>query len=147
MSVYFVQAGEGGRIKIGYSPIPDQRIDHLRRFSGPDLIKLAVIEGSRRLENNVHKLLADHRAHNEWFEPTSEVLAVVRRAAAWHQCEGDRSDFERVEFTSKNLEYFSRLDGVVGQFARETRGWPYRYNCAVLAGLLMLTGHATIVRD
>jgi hypothetical protein len=136
MSVYFIQAGHGGRIKIGYSPDPDMRIDFIRRLCGPDLIVLAVIEGSVGVERKLHELLQDHCAHHEWFEPTLEVLDVVRRAKLLYQA-GVRDAAKR-QFTSEDLRGLINRGGMIGDAAATAfrEDIPYRYK--VLAVLLRL---------
>lgn len=126
MSVYFVQAGTGGRIKVGYSPVPKQRVDFIRRFSGPDLFVLAVIEGPRTLEHRVHQLLAAHRHHGEWFDPVSEVLKVTERAASMPQdLEGRLNTLWATDFTWDEIDYYIALGGVVGSAALAVKSHPY----------------------
>lgn len=138
VSVYFIQAGVGGRIKIGYSPMPYRRIDYIRSLCGPNLIVLAVIEGSAGVEHNLHRFLSAHRAHHEWFEPAPEVLEVVRRAQTVPQDDGRRQDaFER-EFDDDELSALCACDGPIGDAADAARRQNYGYYNGVLAILLRL---------
>lgn len=139
MSVYFVQAGEGGRIKIGYSPYPLRRIKHLQQFSGPDLITLAIIEGERTLESMLHNIVQAHRVHGEWFDPTPEVLDIVRRAAALPQdFQGSLKDCMLTQFTGTELDHLVRVDGPIGKAALAAQGCPNAYYFGVLAQLLRM---------
>lgn len=67
-SVYFIQSGEGGPVKIGYA------IDVASRLSGnqvgnPVILKLlATCEGGKALERQFHKALGRIRLRAEWFE-------------------------------------------------------------------------------
>lgn len=138
MSVYFVQSGEGGRIKIGYAGIPKWRIAYLRRFSGPDLVLLALIDGSRTLEGKLHRLMAASHAHDEWFDPTPEVLSLVGRAKLLPQDGGGLSELWRIEFTDEELVTLARGVGVIAELAAEYRDCRSRAYGDALAGLLRL---------
>jgi hypothetical protein len=140
MSVYFIQAGEGGRIKIGFASIPERRISYLRRFSGPDLIVLAVIEGVRAVEYRIHQELAAHRAHDEWFEPTAEVLEVVRRARQLPQDDGRLTELSRVCFATDETKYLSRRPDVIGAAAKEAHANPGSYTWGTLLAIVRLFG-------
>lgn len=138
MSVYFIQAGEGGRIKIGYAGIPEHRISYLSRFSGPDLKTLAIIEGSARLESYLHQHVKGSHAHDEWFDPTPEVLALVKAAQELHTVRGGARQHEEIYFTPEEIEDLCKEDGVIGAMARETRRFSYNYNNHVLFQLIRL---------
>lgn len=138
MSVYFVQAGDGGRIKIGLASSPKHRIDFLRRFSGPDLLELAVIEGSGALEHALHALLAEHHAHGEWFEPTPEVVATAQSAAFLQNHPDYQAVLYSYQFTTKEIEQLCLVPGVIGKAALEVRRFPSAHTINVLAGLILL---------
>lgn len=138
MSVYFVQAGEGGRIKIGYAGVPERRIAYLGRFSGPDLKVLAVIEGSARLESYLHQHCKSSHAHDEWFDPTPEVVALVKNAQELHSVRGGARQNDEVHFTDEEIETLCKCEGVIGVMARETRRFYYNYNTHVLFQLIRL---------
>ena len=141
MTVYFVQAGEGGRIKVGYSPYPDQRIDFLRRFNGADIKVLATIEGTRRLEHYIHVHLAAHRAHGEWFNPTPEVLELCRMAALLPQDpEGRTHGMQDWEYGDDDLAFLAQRADIIGRAARATIDFKSKYSFAVLESLMRLLG-------
>lgn len=73
--VYFVSAP--GRIKIGYTMQPDQRLKHLRSMDMEQLEMIAVKDGTRRIEHALHALVADHRIRGEWFKDCPEVRLVI----------------------------------------------------------------------
>ena len=78
MSVYFIQAGEGGSIKIGTSTHPKKRLRGLQTSHDTELRLLAAIEGGEKLEAELHERLAPWHVRGEWFRPSPEVLAVVQ---------------------------------------------------------------------
>lgn len=73
--VYFIECS--GRIKIGFSTDVQSR---LRSFSTGSALKfslVAAIDGPRQLEKAIHKLLAEHRQHGEWFEDCPAVRETI----------------------------------------------------------------------
>lgn len=77
--VYFVQAGETGPIKIGWTENVDHRIDHLQLASPERLILRASLRGDRDLERKIHQYFSEHRIRGEWFE-AKPVLAALAGA-------------------------------------------------------------------
>jgi hypothetical protein len=72
--VYFV--GAPGRVKIGYTVNPDDRLGKLRQADMEQLSVLLVVDGTRKLEAHLHKTLAPYLIKGEWFRD----CAAVRRA-------------------------------------------------------------------
>lgn len=54
MAVYFIQAVEGGPIKIGFAQDPQKRLAEIQRMSPVPLQVLKVIPGDRNLEGAIH---------------------------------------------------------------------------------------------
>lgn len=79
--VYFVQQGESGPIKIGYSINPDRRIPELQTGSAWRLNLIGIHEGSQRVESGLHKRFSGYRMHGEWFMPCSELVEVATGVA------------------------------------------------------------------
>ena len=87
--IYFIQEGENGPIKIGYSNDPEQRLRKLQD-GNPELLKLiAVIPGDRQRERDAHRNLEPFRCRGEWFRPNGEVFDYIERA--------ERVDYEFVD--------------------------------------------------
>lgn len=75
--VYFVQAGEGGPIKIGYTSFSvEKRIATLQTAQPERLRLLATVEGGRN-EVFLHDYFSKHRKNGEWFEPHSDILQFL----------------------------------------------------------------------
>lgn len=73
----YVAQSECGRIKIGTSYNPRERVRTISSYS-PTLVRLiATWPGSYGNEAALHKRLEPSRHHCEWFEPTSAVLEFV----------------------------------------------------------------------
>ena len=67
--VYFIQAGEDGPIKIGFSKDVESRLTDLQVASPEELRLLRTIEGTKEDEAHVHYLFSSYRLRGEWFEP------------------------------------------------------------------------------
>lgn len=79
--VYFVQmGGTEGPIKIGYSESVRQRMGQLKTGSPFPLTLLATVEGSPRLEQELHAVFHKHWIAREWFNPDAELLEAVEFA-------------------------------------------------------------------
>jgi len=100
MKVYFIQAGKDGPIKIGSSNSPERRLRDLqvgnaqklrliffydvyrdkrgRRSHNPynNLNNLMLMHLS---ENDLHKIFQKHSIIGEWFEPTEEILSIIKQ--------------------------------------------------------------------
>lgn len=78
--VYFIQDGEHGDIKIGWSVDPDRRLRDLRvaHATRSRLRLLAAIPGHRKLERELHERFAPCRGEGEWFAPVPELLAFLK---------------------------------------------------------------------
>lgn len=77
-AVYFVQAGDGGPIKIGYtsSRVAD-RVAALQTGNPCRLEIVAVAPGSMEDESRAHAMFAQCRLHGEWFAPGPELMAFI----------------------------------------------------------------------
>lgn len=76
--IYFIQAGLGGPIKIGYSLDPDHRLLQLQTGNSHQLRILLVIEGDKDHEAILHQRFAYLRTEGEWFEPGKELVKYIR---------------------------------------------------------------------
>lgn len=81
--VYFIQANEGGPVKIGWSDNPKRRLNQLQAAHHGTLNLLAAVPGGRDTEKSIHGRLDDYRVRGEWFEdcePVREVMAALQEA-------------------------------------------------------------------
>lgn len=65
-------------IKVGWSRMPGVRVDVIDCASSVPLKCLALIPGSRKQEQELHKLLSPFRVKGEWFEPCPVIWAMVK---------------------------------------------------------------------
>lgn len=79
-SIYFIQEGREGAIKIGWtSNDPHRRRDNLQIGNSHDLHLIGIVPNVEKgAEASWHLRLAAHRKRSEWFYPTEEVMAAVR---------------------------------------------------------------------
>lgn len=76
--VYFIQAKDGGPIKIGSSCDTSTRLSQLQAYNPAELVCLGVIrEGGVRLERQLHVEFAKYRIRHEWFEPVQELMEYI----------------------------------------------------------------------
>jgi hypothetical protein len=78
--VYFVQAVDGGPIKIGTSIRLTERLRSLARDAGKELCVLAVVDGSYGEERSLHRRFAHLNVVNELFEPGADLLGFIVEA-------------------------------------------------------------------
>lgn len=80
-SLYFIQEGPGGAIKIGWtSNCPHRRRDNLQIGNSHDLVLLGIIpDVPRTAEAEWHRLFEDTRKRSEWFYPTARLLRAIER--------------------------------------------------------------------
>lgn len=75
--IYFIQESDDGDIKIGYSDNPERRIRELQTGSPKQLNLLAVIEGEKSDETELHKLFKKLNTRGEWFSPDTEIFLYI----------------------------------------------------------------------
>jgi hypothetical protein len=85
-TIYFVQSGDGGPIKIGRTrDNPLSRMDALQCGHPYTLRLLAVISHCKAsVESDLHRRFYHLHVRGEWFRPEGELLAFIRdNAVAW----------------------------------------------------------------
>lgn len=75
--VYFVQVGDAGPIKIGFSIDPVSRFSALQSGHSERLRLLKTLPGSIGFERELHRRFAEHRTNGEWFSPSVEIMAFL----------------------------------------------------------------------
>lgn len=75
--IYFIQSVGGGPIKIGVSDDPRRRLADLQVGSPAVLRLIGTAAGDQRREAALHRRLAEHRLHGEWFTDAPEVFAAI----------------------------------------------------------------------
>lgn len=78
MPVYFIQAGDGGMVKIGYSAHPESRLSKMQSDSAVRLAILGIMPGALAEEQAMHERFAAHRELGEWFRPAQEIVDFAR---------------------------------------------------------------------
>lgn len=80
--IYFIQAGEDGPIKIGYTrSAPRKRLKELQTAAPQKLRLLGTTDGGRLEERALHRAWGDERLQGEWFNPVPSLLALVAEVA------------------------------------------------------------------
>lgn len=76
--VYFIQRGDDGPVKIGYSRNPKGRLVSLQTSIPERLCILGIVDGGKTEEMRLHRHFSAHCIHGEWFHPAPELLAYIR---------------------------------------------------------------------
>lgn len=102
--VYFIQQGNSGPIKIGYTR--DDLYSRLKRLQtgNPLPLKvLAIIDGATtRTEISLHSRFSSCRLNGEWFAPTDELLKFIHEIRSRsHKLELERIYKEYLAAVSK----------------------------------------------
>jgi len=74
---YFIQAGEGGPIKIGIATNVRARLSGLQTGSHEALRLIGAIPGGADAERFLHQLFAAHHIRGEWFRPDETMLGFI----------------------------------------------------------------------
>lgn len=77
--IYFLQAPELSRVKIGTTTNLKDRLLRLRDGSPTELVLLATCAGGRTEELRLHKKFSRHRVFGEWFADCDEIQSFIDR--------------------------------------------------------------------
>jgi hypothetical protein len=78
--VYFVEAGAGGPIKIGWTQDIDRRIAELQTANAHKLTLLGMVPGTMETEASLHARFSHLRLEAEWFKNSEEIHDFLREA-------------------------------------------------------------------
>ena len=76
-SIYFIQEGENGNVKIGISKNPKKRMEQLQS-ANPHELKLRVVidDCHEGVEDDLHHFFKNYHIRGEWFE--SPVIGILK---------------------------------------------------------------------
>lgn len=78
--IYFIQAENGGPIKIGYTKSnPEARLNSLQCGNSEKLLIIKYIDGERDDECKLHEAFKDYKLQGEWFEESIDILEYIDR--------------------------------------------------------------------
>lgn len=78
-TIYFIQAGSDGPVKVGCSMRPDVRLSELQAGSAEELRLVGQIEGGLEKERWLHGVLRKWHLRGEWFRGDAELLALLKQ--------------------------------------------------------------------
>jgi hypothetical protein len=79
--VYFIQRGEDGPVKIGFSKNPRGRLSSLQCGIPERLTLLGVIPGGKEREQELHREFGKARINGEWFYPIAPLVDFIKTKA------------------------------------------------------------------
>ena len=116
--IYFMQATDGGPIKIGHSTRVRERLWTLKSEHGKGLRVLGVRDGALPEEQDLHARFASIRLDGELFAPTPELLAfIAEECRPWDGTDGAPPREAPISFrfddqTIRALDAISKQEGV-----------------------------------
>ena len=75
--IYFLQDHGSKLIKIGYAADPWKRLYQIRTATPGHVDLLAIQEGERADEQEIHTRFAGLRSRGEWFTPAPELMSYI----------------------------------------------------------------------
>ena len=78
MFVYFVRCTHGGPIRIGTTFKLEARMKDYRMHCPYPVEMIACTQGSYHEERMLHRIFADSRAHDSWYEETPELMNLIK---------------------------------------------------------------------
>lgn len=79
--IYFIQSGEDGAIKIGYSENEGsigRRLSSLQTGNPKQLYLRGILRGNREVELGIHKMFKKYNVRGEWFKPEKEIITFMK---------------------------------------------------------------------
>lgn len=75
--IYFIQAGDGGPIKIGRAGCVEERLIQIQTDNHEPVKLLCAVESHPTMERTVHGVFAHLNIRGEWFRPAPELLDFI----------------------------------------------------------------------
>lgn len=75
--VYFIEANQCEKIKIGFSLDPLTRLEELQSLSPDDLSLAGCFPGTKQTEQEIHRQFARFRSHGEWFQAHTDLSDFI----------------------------------------------------------------------
>lgn len=82
-SIYFIQQGDNGPIKIGYTTDLLSRMDTLQTGSPYKLNLVLCFQGFVTTERELHAKFRKDRMRGEWFAPSEELMTFIEEKREW----------------------------------------------------------------
>ena len=109
--VYFIQAEDGGPVKIGWTFNAQKRLRAFQSASPYKLVIRKVIVGTQRLESYLHKRYESYRLEGEWFEPQPDMPGCLHEGgistADWLDSPKKIRRFEEEAWERREVERLS----------------------------------------
>lgn len=113
--IYFITARDVGRVKIGWSENPDERLKQLQTgCPGKAVIEATVPGADREMERALHAAFRPWRTHGEWFELSPIVEMAIHFINSGDAEPDDKAEYFRPFLAAKYpiLEKAPELIGI-----------------------------------
>lgn len=101
--IYFIETPCGQYVKAGYTTDLYPRLSTIQTGNPQELQVMFVIQGDRRVEQEVHSALRPFHVRGEWFRRTKEVEALLS------------------ELRKSAFDYDAHLDGMKAEQTEQAR--------------------------
>lgn len=78
MTIYFIQAGDRGPVKIGHAKDVFRRLASIQTHNHKECILLRVRRGGVHEERHLHHRFMQYRVHSEWFSLKGDLAAYLK---------------------------------------------------------------------
>jgi len=116
--VYFIQEGINGKIKIGYSSNPHERLKSHQTSNSNRLRILGIIEGNLESEQLIQKRFEKYKVTGEWYEPVDSLLTFIENSKM----------SEREKKTIEFGQQFKFYDEIIGKLQNDISNLKIEYD-------------------
>ena len=75
--VYVIQGNPGGPVKVGWSKVPEERLQALQTAHHETLRLVGIMPGAKVDEKRMQRLLRPHHVRGEWFDSSAAARAIL----------------------------------------------------------------------
>lgn len=80
--IYIVQDTASSLVKIGFTDSARRRLSKMQSDCPTELRLVALLDGSRNAERELHVQFSAHRERGEWFRPHPDILMLGEASAS-----------------------------------------------------------------
>lgn len=118
--MYFIQAEDGGPVKIGTALDPLARLRALQTAHPAKLVIREILEGDLLGEAALHREFAPYHLRGEWFEPSWEIASWAAIKVGRHEPERPADLDAKLRAASKRIASRDRYELEDRQHFRKT---------------------------
>lgn len=118
--IYYIQNKESKNIKIGFSEYPLMRLKALEQSTKTELELLALSEGNRKEEIELHAKFKELSLGGEWFKPGYKLIGHIENTRVrLSELTATSISKELLNEILKSLEDRNNLDDILNEIERQ----------------------------